>query len=188
MSNTGTTSGHFKPASLGIMFLTFGLALIKMGDLSTLSSITALTNNLFMWISFVLSTLCLILLIPYIASMKIRVFMNNQLHKYMYHIALFYLFVFAVNWSLNLNNTETDLLFHLIFWLGFLWFLVMLFILLSSVPVITKYITSGLFMGASIQPLLIGNYLIFIIIFATGLIMFFVALKNWNISEYYPLY
>jgi hypothetical protein len=188
MSNTEASAGNFKPASLGIIFLTFGMALIKMGDLSTLNGVTALTNTVFMWISFVLSFICLIMLVEYIVSRQIRSFMDLHVKKYVYHISVFYLFAFAVNWSLNLNNTGADILFQIIFWLGFLWFLVLLFILLSSLPAITKYITSGLFMGAGIQPLLTVDITVFAVIFVIGILVLVAALRNWNLSQYYPLY
>jgi hypothetical protein len=186
MSAAVAPARRFKPVSLGIMFFTMGLALVKVGALTTLSECNKNVNNGFMYFSFFSSGICILAFILCVVKREINDFISNKIQPWAYNLSTFYLSFFMINWLLNIPNNNTCI-FRFVFYLGLLWFSILLIILISSLNNNIKYVSSGIFFGFGLPLLNNENFYGFIFAWIIGFILFFVAYKNWNFIEHFPI-
>jgi hypothetical protein len=121
--------------------------------------------------------MCIIAFILCAIKRKVNDFLNNKIQPYAYNISTLYLFIFIINWLLNLPNNNTCI-FRLVFYLGFLWFSILLIILVSSLNNKIKYVSSGMFIGVGIALLNNQNFYGFLSMLVIGLILFFMAAER----------
>lgn len=203
MSPTVAPARRFKPVSLGLMFFSMGLALAKIDGLTTLSEPNRNFNIGLMYCSFIASGICVLLFILCIIKREILDWISNRIQPWAYTIGTIYLSVFMINWLLNLPDGGTPI-FRYIFYLGLVWFSLLLVILLSSLSNNIKFIGSGIFWGLGIPS--INRYLstlvssgtdvsllnsqdfyVSIFMWAMAVILFFIARRDCNLMEHFPI-
>jgi hypothetical protein len=108
-----------------------------------------------------------------------------------------------INWLLNIPNNNTCI-FRSVFYLGFLWFSILLIILISSLNNNIRFTASGIFIGlgisflhkylslvvstsVGISPLDNQDFYAFLFMWAAGFVLFIIALKNFNLIEHFPI-
>jgi len=182
MTDQGAVPRRFKPITLGIMFFTLGLAIRAAGEFTELDQI----NTIIMYCSLAISIILLVAFFFYLVP-KFKAFFDNVVRRWMYFISTIYLFGFTINWLLNIGGGSTDLAFHLVFGLGFLWFSILTIVLYSSLPSNIKYMAAGIFIGSGIPSIYSQNYVVLLFLCIVGIIMFLLARKGWDLTEHFPL-
>lgn len=182
MAKEEAATKRFKPVSLGIMFLALGFALNKASEFSQLDSV----STTFMYTSLALSIILLLAFFLYLIT-PLKPYFDRSVKSWIYPAGVIYLFGFTINWLLSLRSGSTDPIFHLVFWLGFLWFSVLTIILCTSLYSDIKYVASGIMFGSGIPLLYSQNYIALLCLWIVGAVIFVAARKNWDWTEYFPI-
>jgi hypothetical protein len=180
VSDTQIEVDRFNPLSLGIIFFSLCPLLLASGQLSLL------TKSL-LWFAFVVSS-CLLLgivLEPLYETVPrfghIRDFLNLQArHFFLRSASVIFLVVFLVGW-LNSLSGEGGVARDSVFWLGAVWFLVLVRAWFSDVP---QYglIPSALFVAFGLVYLLRSHFLEGSILVVFGILL--ISLLKWVKTRY----